>query len=258
MERREPTLSTGNLNEPADTPARRPVPAHDDLPPPRQAPRTSTTYHAPPPPRSSSALPAIALIIALVAVGGAGYLAWQLLQAQGHLQQAEARIANLEQKLNLTSEESSASVVTLQANLKTLDSELRKLSASTEDNRKALAVANEKINAVGRDTAVAKKDGADAKAGLNSLKQEVTTSKAAVDAAIAKVDTMAGGISQQAQNLQSLRERLDRMQLELAAIDSIAAKTRTNEEAIAAIDEFRRSTNRELLQIRQQIGLVPK
>jgi hypothetical protein len=33
---------------------------------------------------------------------------------------------------------------------------------------------------------------------------------------------------------------------------------RTNEEAISAIDDFRRSTNREILQIKQQMGTVPK
>ncbi len=209
-------------------------------------------------PAASNTLAAMALVVGLIAVGGAGFLGWQLLQAQEQLQKAEVRIGSLEQQLSLTSEESSASLVGLQANVKKLDADLRKLGANSEENRKAAAAANDKITVLTRDSAAIKKDASDAKAGLASLNQEITTSKTAVDAAIAKVDTMAGGVSKQAENLQALRERLDRMQLELAAVDNIAAKTRNNEAAIAAIDEFRRSTNRELLQIKQYVGLTPK
>ena len=47
------------------------------------------------------------------------------------------------------------------------------------------------------------------------------------------------------------------MSLEMTALDTMAARLRTNEDAISAIDTFRRSTNRELLQIKQQLGAKP-
>ncbi|HSX86298.1 MAG TPA: hypothetical protein VLE50_12880 [Cellvibrio sp.] len=263
MERREPTLSTGGMSEPTESAARRQQPqAHDqddDLPPARPArkptPQSTPAYV---PAQQSSSLPAIALVIALVAAGGAGFLGWQLFQAQAMLKQADIRLLGLEQQLSLTSEESSASVVTLQSNLKKLDTEVRRIAAVVEESRKAIAANTEKTTAVARDAANAQKLGADAKASVTSLKQEVAANKTVADAASAKIDGMSTSVSQQTQSVQNLKEQLDKMELELTALDSLAARVRSNEEAISAIDDFRRSTNREILQIRQQMGTVPK
>lgn len=261
MERREPTLSTGGMSEqPESAPRRQQPSAHDqDDEPARPArkptPQSTPAYAVAAP---SSSLPAIALVIALVAAGGAGFLGWQLFQAQEMLRQADVRIQGLEQQLSMTSEESSASVVTLQSNLKKMDVEQRRIAALVETNRKAIAASTEKTTAVARDSANAQKLGTDARAAVNSLKQEVAANKAVADAAAAKIDGMSTGVSQQTQSLQNLNERLDKMGLELTALDSLAARLRTNEEAIAAIDDFRRSTNREILQIKQQMSATPK
>ncbi len=264
MERREPTLSTGGMSEPPESASRRQQPqAHDqddDLPPARPARKPtpqSTPAYAPAPAQTSS-VPAIALVIALVAAGGAGFLGWQLFQAQAKLQQADTRIQGLEQQLSLTSEESSASVVTLQSNLKKLDAEARRIATLAEENRKAIAANVEKTAAVGRDAANAQKLGTDAKTGLGSLKQEVGANKTEADAAAAKIDGMSTSVSKQTQSVQNMKEQLDKMELELTALDSLAARIRSNEDAISAIDEFRRSTNREILQIKQQMGTAPK
>ncbi|HEY8939697.1 MAG TPA: hypothetical protein VIM59_05900 [Cellvibrio sp.] len=261
MERREPTLSTGGISEqPEPRRQQSPGPDHDDhdIPTARQArrptPATTAAYAAQPP----SNLPAIALVVALLGVGGAGFLGWQLLQAQDHLKQADERIKGLEQQLSLTSEESSASVVGLQSNLKKLDGEVRRIAGVVEEHQKSLAANAEKISAVGRDTASAQKAIADAKTGLAALKQEVSTNKTVADAAIAKIDGMTTSVSQQTQRTQNMKEELDKMALELTALDSLASRTKNNEEAISAIDDFRRSTNREILQIKQQLGTAPK
>ncbi len=263
MERREPTLSTGGISEPAESTSRRQQPPardHDDDSPParparKPAPQATPAYA---PAAPSSSLPAIALVIALVAAGGAGFLGWQLFQAQAMLQQADTRIKGLEQQLSLTSEESSASVVTLQSNLKKMDAEVRRITALIETNRKAIAANTEKTSAVARDAANAQKVGAEARTLATSLKQEVAANKAVADAAAAKIDGMSAAASKQTQSVQNLKEELDKMQLEMTALDSLAARLRTNEEAIAAIDAFRRGTNRELLQIKQQLGTAPK
>ncbi len=259
MERREPTLSTGGTPEPTDSYSRRPqLQTHDrddDVAPARSTrkptPHSTPAYVSAAP---SSSLPAVALIIALVAVGGAGFLGWQLFQAQEMLKQADVRIQGLEQQLNLSSEESSASVVTLQSNVKKVDAEVRRITALIETNRKAIAANTEKTTAVARDAANAQKAGTDAKAGVASLKTEVAANKTVADAAAAKIDGMSTSVSQQVQGLQNLKEELDKMRLEMTALDSLAARTSNNEEAIKSIDDFRRSTNRELLQLKQQMG----
>lgn len=257
MERREPTLSNGEISEQPESRRQQTSGVdhvdHDPRPPRKPAPQPNTAYTSQPP----SNLPAIALVIALMAVAAGGFLGWQLFEAQTQLKQADQRIKGLEQQLSLTSEESSASVVTLQSNLKKMDGELRRLAGLAEENRKGLAANTEKITAVGRDTANAQKAAADAKTGLASLKQEVSANKTVADAAIAKIDGMTTSVSQQAQSVQNMKEELAKMSLELTALDSLASRTKNNEEAISAIDDFRRSTNRELLQIKQQMG-APK
>jgi len=251
------------MSEPTESAPRRQQPhthdQDDDLPPARAArkptPHSTPSYPADAP---SSSVPAIALVIALVAAGGAGFLGWQLFQAQAMLKQADTRIQGLEQQLSLTSEESSASVVSLQSNLKKLDTEARRIAALAEENRKAIAANTEKTAAVGRDAANAQKLGTDAKAGLTSLKQEVGANKTEADAASAKIDGMSTSVSKQTQSVQNMKEQLDKMELELTALDSLSTRIRSNEDAISAIDEFRRSTNREILQIKQQMGTAPK
>ena len=80
----------------------------------------------------------------------------------------------------------------------------------------------------------------------------------AADAAAAKIDGMTTSASQQAQSVQNMKEELDKMALEMTALDTLASRTKNNEDAISAIDDFRRSTNREILQIKQQMGTAPK
>ncbi len=260
MERREPTFSNSSstLNDAAESAPRRTQPSQmDDTPPARNRPKPeiAPVRVAPAP---SSSLPALALVVALISAAGAGFLGWQLFQAQAQLKQADGRIQNLEQQLNLTSNESSASVVALQANLKKLDSDLRTSIANIESNRKAIAAALEKISAVGRDAAVGKKEAGDAKAGLSTLKQTVDANKALADASAAKIDTASTGIAQQQQAVQSLKESLAKLELELVDLDNLARRTKSNEDAISAIDDYRRTTNREILQIKQQLGIAPK
>lgn len=257
MERREPTLSTGGMSEPAESPSRRYQESEPDTAnrPTRRSAPAAPAYAAPAP---SSSLPAIALVIALIAAAGAGFLGWQLFQAQAMLKQADVRIQGLEQQLSLTSEESSASVVTLQSNLKKLDTEVRRIAGLVETNRKAIAANTEKTTAVTRDTANALKLGTDARAGIASLKQEIAANKAVADAAAAKIDGMATSTSQQTQSVQNLKEEVDKLRLEMTAVDTLNNRMRNSEEAISAIDDFRRSTNREILQIKQQLSGAPK
>ena len=256
MERKEPTLSTSNSNsgahESASMPRRSQAPLEDDAP--TRAARPVPTPKVQNASAPSSSLPAIALVIALLAAAGAGYLGWQLLQAQASLKSSEARILGLEQQLNLTSEESSASVVGLQATVKKLDGDLRKFAVITEDQRKAIAANLERVNGLVRDSAQIRKDATDAKNSLVAIKPELNTLKTQIDAVVKKVEGTADALGQQGISVQQLREDVSRFELELADVDALSRRTKVNEDAISAIDDFRRSTNRELLQIRQQLS----
>ena len=110
---------------------------------------------------------------------------------------------------------------------------------------------------VGRDAANAQKAATEAKTATTSLKQELAANKTVADGAAAKIDGMASSVSQQSKGVQELKERLDKMSLEMTALDSLAARIRSHDEAIAAIDDYRRTTNRELLQIKQQLSAKP-
>lgn len=254
MERREPTLSSSSNSVPErdEPPARKPAAENARDTRPTRAPA------APPPSSSSSALAVFALLLAVVGVGIGGYFGWQLTETRTQLLASDARIAELEDRLSMSSDESSQSLTQVDAKLKWADSEIRKLwGVSNDVNRKAIAANSEKITGLTKELAVVKKNASDAKTTAAGLQPQLTASKAAVDASIAKIDSALGGLTEQRKRIQDLTEQLDRTEAQLANLRALEAKVQTNEEAIAAIDAYRRSLNRDLLQIRQQLGLAP-
>lgn len=265
MERKEPTFSvTGATPPERDEPApviRRAAPqngGHESRPT-----RPSNPVVDPAPSSSGSPVGIIALIIALAATGGNAFLGWKLMQTQEHLVKADTRIAELEGRLSVTSDESSQSLTQVDAKLKWVDSEIRKLwGISNDTNRKAIAANTEKITALGKDiasvkkdTAAAKKEAAEAKTAASGIRTELTANKTAVEGAVSKLDGATKSIEEQRKRLQDLTEQLDRTDAQLAAMRAIEGKVRTNEEAIAAIDAYRRNLNSDILRIKQQLGL---
>lgn len=253
MERREPTLSSSSANVPErdePTPRRAPPPeARATRTPSASAPATSS---------SSNGLAVFALLVGLAGVGVGGFFGWKLTEAQAQIVQADARIADLEGRLSMSSDEASQSLTQVDAKLKWADSEIRKLwGVSNDVNRKAIAANADKITGLTRDVAAAKKTAADAKAAADTLQPQLAASKAAVDSSVAKIDSALAGIAEQRKLLQDLTEQIDRAESQLATLRAVEAKVRTNEEAIAAIDAYRRTLNRDILQIKQQLGIVP-
>src|SRR5690606_19966034 len=195
MERREPTLSSSSTPVPErDEPSTR-KPAADT-----HATRDSRPMRtaAPPPSSSSSALAVFALLLALVGVGIGGYFGWQLTETRTQLLASDARIAELENRLSMSSDESSQSLTQVDAKLKWADSEIRKLwGVSNDVNRKAIAANGEKITGLTKELAVVKKNANDAKTTAAGLQPQLTASKAAMDASIAKIDSAVGGLTEQ-------------------------------------------------------------
>jgi chromosome segregation ATPase len=247
MERREPTFNagvetSGNSSESSDH-ARRQTSQVD-----RQPPKTSSGSSG------SSGLAVTALVLALAAGGGAGFLGWQLFQAQQALAASNQRITALEEQLNVSAEGTSQSVASLGAKLTKLNDTLNKQADGIEGNRKSLVASVEKMTAQAKEIAAVKQSTSETKNAMTALKQEVAGNKSLSDASLAKLEPV---VTQFDQKLDALNEDINKLELEMGNIDAIDRRLKASEEAIKAIDDFRRTTNREILQLKQQVGTAP-
>lgn len=192
-----------------------------------------------------SPLGPIALLIALLGVGLAGYSYWQLMESQKFLSAADARIVELEKQLEMTGDESTASMAAVQAKLKWADSEIRKLwgvsydrnKKSIEDNTQAIAVLKKGAGNIDAKIKAALKDPKAEIRMINDLLDSQTT-------ALSAIEGKAQGQLAQVQELTDKVRELDKMQTEFNN------RIKTNEEAIRAIDAFRRNINQQLLQLK--------
>jgi flagellin-like hook-associated protein FlgL len=256
MERKEPTFSSSSPNPEKDNGSARPQRPGQEQAAARRPVRTPVASAPVQEAASGSPLVIIALLLAIAALGGSGFLAWQLNEAQVSLGAASDRIRDLEQRLDLTSDESSETVSEFRDKLQWADTEIRKLwGVSYDTNRKAIAANKEQVERVSRDLAVVRKDAADAKSQSAALQQQVAASKAAVDKALAEINTKLNGVEDQRSRLQAMSERLSRAESQLQDMRTLNSRVQSNEEAIAAIDAYRRTVNRDLLQIKQHLGM---
>ncbi|MGH1469592.1 MAG: hypothetical protein ACRBCS_00250 [Cellvibrionaceae bacterium] len=204
------------------------------------------------PQATKSGLAIFALLVALIGVGVGGFSVWQLQLSQKNLVDAESRIAELEGRLNLTSSESDQSVTAIHEKLKWADSEIRKLwGVSNDKNKKAIKSASDDISKLTSDlkataaNAKAAKEASDSqKASFGTLKtltseQQLVLSQLSDDVAAAK---------KQLNKLNQLETKINELG------NDIPKRIKTNEEAIQAIDSFRRSANADIQQIKQQMS----
>ncbi|MEX2964382.1 hypothetical protein [Microbulbifer sp. TYP-18] len=183
----------------------------------------------------------VALILALAGVGAAAFLykQWQLTRLE--LVDADKRIAELEKRFELSDEESTASVEVLNAKVKENSSEIRKLwGVSYDTNRKAIA-ANKS------DAAAARKEAAALAGKLNGLTASVNKI-AAVESALNELR------SSSTASARDTKDTLTKLERQLASVRSdLTARVGANEEAVESIDTYRRSVNKELVQLRDAI-----
>lgn len=268
MERKEPTFTASS-----STPSSAPSAARPDVIQPEQSSASSRVREQPVRPqatpnrvelredvtaaRGNSPVGVIALILSIVGLCAGGYLVWQLTEAQAALKLADTRIQGLEQQLNMTSEESTASVVTLQANLKKFEANLQKITQQVEANRTGLAASNGKITASERNITQLTKDRDTLVAGIADVKKSVAAQNSTIDSAVAKVDTAGTAIAKQQQQQQGLSEELAKLRMEMVDSEALNVRLKTVEEGIKSMDSYRLTTNREILQIKQQLS-APK
>lgn len=188
--------------------------------------------------QKSSPLGVIALLVALIASGAAGYSTWRLLEAEKMLAQADLRIAGLEGKFELSDDEANASSATMQAKLKWADSEIRKLwGVSYDTNRKAIAENKSSIAQAAKGVEKKIKSANQALAGDLRVVSELVDAQQTSIEQVDKIVSENQALVDKLNILDSNRKELER-------------RIQTNEQAIEAIDAFRRNVNQQLLQIR--------
>jgi chromosome segregation ATPase len=245
MERKEPTLSGGANNDRDDAPVRRATSTYDD-------PRASRAPADYTPSSSSNTLPAIALVLALIGVAGAGFLGFQLIEAKEIITKDSARIAQLESQLNVTSTESTQSVTALGINLQKVDSEVKKLWDAT---KKSNSDHNDKEASLSKNIDATKAEISSAKSDINSLKQDSLAHKASIEDIPPRIDTLDKNLAEQRKKVADVAASVNAMLSQVKSAEGLASRITKTEEAIDAIDDNRRTINKDLLQIKQQLGV---
>lgn len=195
----------------------------------------------------SSKLAPFAFLLAITGLGLAGFSYWQLMEAQKETQAAVARIAELEDRLEMTGDESEASMAALQAKLKWADSEIRKLwGVSYDTNRKAIAANEGAIASL--NTKIGNVE-SQLTSGLNNVRGEIRKAGERLDSQQAQVKQFEQTRVQLQQQTQQVADTVRQVR---ESQSNLQDRVRTNEQAIEAIDTFRRSVNQDLLQLKAQ------
>lgn len=240
-ERREPTISPlGNdaQDEPRVTRSKEGERARPKAPPPVSS--RPVVVRSPMGP--------LALLVALLACGGAGYLYWlhqqmqqTLTRANTEIETSQTRIAELERRLTLTGDEASQSLTTVSVQVKENTAEIRKLWGVAHDtNRKAIAELNTQYVSLNKTLQAQQSATQQALADVSSELKVLADLTEAQQSVVARADQWQ---TQQKQALEALAQKVQQL-------DALSRRIADNEEAIQAIDAFRLQVNRELLKLR--------
>lgn len=190
----------------------------------------------------------VAGVVALAAVGWAGYLQQQLLTA-------EQRVTALEQRLSSTDESVNQSSVTLQVRINEIDTALAELRDETLKRYKA-TLDQRGAQLDNLDKVVKSTQG-----NTTKLEQRVAEHDKALDTARGQIDKISPLV--ELSNLS--KKKVDEHQVALDALSSkvkavndsqtkLDARLSNNEEWVESINTFRKQMNREIVNIKQQVA----
>ncbi|MBB6520935.1 hypothetical protein [Pseudoteredinibacter isoporae] len=256
VERREPTFGDVGSTEPETSTGQQAA-----------APEPRAYAHPPASPQarqgsSVSWLAVFAFLLALAAGAAAGYLYWQgqleKQASQAAMSAAEDRIAALEQKLDFSNEESNQSVEAIRAKMKWADSEIRKLWGVAYDrNRKTIDQHKKQLASLDKKLKSAASNAS--KAATTSAAQADSISKlqSSNEAQETRLTQAESTLQQRAKDLQNALNDLEAQALQLDQLrNGILERVKQNEEAIESITVYRKTTNRELLNIKKRLDSV--
>lgn len=206
--------------------------------------------------RSGGRLINAVLVVAMAALGAhAVYLTQQYRDTHAALGDLQTRFNHLEEQILTTDESLSESGATIQAKLREVDSEIRKLwGVSNDRNRKAIAANEEAIRALRGNTESLKQAQGKQAEAISALRSSVEGFDRKISAANAEVLAAKAGVDQIGSRLNEVKTTADRVSAAEKRVNALESRVGTHEEAIQSIDAFRRQTNQSLLQLRQQTG----
>jgi len=189
----------------------------------------------------SSFLSIVALMLGLAGLGAAGFLYTEGQKINAELAAAEQRIVQLEKRFEMSGEESAASVEVLSAKVKENLSEIKKLwGVSFDTNRKSIAANKAAADSAKKEVAALSKK----VSGVESSLKKV----AALESDLAKLKESTASASRDTQDkVASLERQLSSVRADLTA------RVGANEEAVQSIDTYRRTVNKDLVQLRDAI-----
>lgn len=203
-------------------------------------------------PVASGKLPVVLGVIAALALGWAGALQFQLSRAASDLEAWQMRVVDLEKRLSVTDESSTQSLAALQVKVKEQEEAVTRLRDESFKHAKATLDQHTSQLAALDQT-------------LKSTQGTATKTAQAADEQRKLIDTAKAQLDQLAPTVELSKRRLEEQQ---AAIESVTEKGRftssvveklnlrmsTTEEWVQSINNFRKQTNREIVDIKQQIS----
>jgi hypothetical protein len=183
-------------------------------------------------------------VVTIALLGWAGYLNWQLVQTQ-------TRVMSLEQRLSVTDESVNQSGLALQVKIKDLDAMLTQIRDETLDKQKS------RIDQHSAQLASLDKALKHSQSALSQNNQRDEEQRKSLDGVRGQLDKISPLVD-------ANTRKVDAQQAVVAAADSklgtLAAQQRKlekrvgiNEEWVQSINTFRVQTNRELVNIKQQM-----
>lgn len=195
-------------------------------------------------------------LVAVVALGAySAYLRQQHIEMHTALENLQARFDHLEEQILTTDESLSESGSAIQAKLRELDSEIRKLwGVSNDRNRKAIAANSEAAQALQASVGKLEQTQRSQAETLSSLRSTVEGFDRRIGSTNTEVLAARAEIERIESGLDAVNVAADRIEAIAKRANTLENRVRAHEEAIQSIDAFRRQTNQSLLQLRQQNG----
>jgi methyl-accepting chemotaxis protein len=209
-------------------------------------------YDEPPAPAAGRTAVYVLGAVAAIAVIWAGVLQMQLGRTQSDLDAWQMRVADLEKRLSVTDESTTQSTAALQVKLKEQEDVLVKLRDDSVKRATAtLGQHTNQIAALEQSLKSTQATATKADKALDELTKSYDATRTQVEKLSPTVELTKRKLEEQQAAIESLTEKGN---VTSASVEKLTLRVNTNEEWVQSINNFRKQTNREIVNIKQQIG----
>jgi methyl-accepting chemotaxis protein len=190
--------------------------------------------------------------IAIIALGWAGFLQSQLASTQSALESWQLRVGDLEKRLSVTDESANQSSAQMQVKLKEVDESLAKLrDDSFKKAKSTLDQHTTQLAALDQTLKATQSTAAKVEKAVDEQEKTLGAAKSQLDKLAPTVELSKRKLEEQQAAIESLTEKGN---VTSANVEKLGLRMNTNEEWVQSINNFRKQTNREIVNIKQQIG----